>query len=64
MILKTTAFAVLNGDIPSNDGDKVEAFQFVVDMGYTEELTAAQLLILRNLVESDKVFTPTLFMPL
>lgn len=64
MVLKDHAFAILNGTVNANDHDMLEALQFVVDNGYVNELTPKQLLILRDLVESDKVFTPTLFLNL
>jgi len=58
MILKDTAFAILNNTVPSTPDDVIESFQFVADNGYFEELTASQLLTLRELIETDKVFTP------
>jgi hypothetical protein len=64
MFLKTAAFGLLNGHIPATEEDILEAYQFVVDSGYTQELSATQLLQLRDLVESDKVFTPVLFLPI
>jgi hypothetical protein len=64
MYLKTAAFAILNGDLQANDHDRVEAYQFVTDNGYWEELTPEQLLTLRHLIETDVVFTPILWMPL
>ena len=64
MVLKDHAFAILNGAVNATSEDMIEAYQFVVDSGYTEELSPKQLLTLRELVESDRVFTPTLWMPL
>ena len=58
MYLKTCAFAILNAQVNATPEDVVEAYQFVADNGYFEELTPAQLLTLRNLIETDKVFTP------
>jgi hypothetical protein len=64
MILRDLAFAIINNQVNYNPNDLIEAFQFVVDVGLTEELTAKQLLFLRGLIESDKVHTPVLWMPL
>jgi membrane carboxypeptidase/penicillin-binding protein PbpC len=60
MYLKTCAFAIINGSVNATPEDMVEAYQFVSDNGYFEELTPQQLLTLRELVETNKVFTPTL----
>ena len=64
MVLKTYAFAILNGDLPGSEEDKIECFQFVNDNGYVDELSAAQLLTLRSLVEKGIVQSPTLFVVL
>lgn len=64
MVLRDLAFGIINNRVNYNPGDLIEAFQFVVDTGETEELTPKQLLFLRGLVESGKVHTPVLWMPL
>lgn len=64
MFLKTAALGILNGDIPSSEEDVLEAYQFIVDNGYTNDLSVEQYLKLKELVESDKVFTPTLVLGL
>ena len=64
MILRDTAFGVINGSINSTIHDQLESYQFIVDNGLTEELTPKQFLFLRGLVESGQVHTPVLWMPL
>ena len=61
MVLKDTALAIIAGAVNSNDHDKVEAYQFIADNGLWEDLSGAQLLTLRELIESGKVFTPPLY---
>jgi hypothetical protein len=60
MVIKDLAFAIINGSVNATAHDQLEAYQFVSDNGYMDELTAVQLLFLRALVEADKVFTPVL----
>lgn len=64
MVLKDTALAIINGAVNSNNHDKVEAYQFISDNGYWEDLTSAQLLVLRELIETGKVFTAPLYFTL
>jgi hypothetical protein len=64
MVMKDLAFAIINGAVNATAHDQLEAYQFVVDNGHMEDLTPAQLLFLRELVETDKVFTPTLHIEL
>jgi len=64
MYLKDIAFGIINGAIPATPDDQLEAYQFVVDNGYTEDLTPKQTLFLRELVESGKVETPVLVLGL
>ena len=61
MILKDHAVAINNGAVNSTEEDVVEAYQFVNDNGYTDELNPKQLLRLRELVESQLIATPRLF---
>jgi hypothetical protein len=64
MVLKDLAFAIINGSTNSTQHDQVEAYQFVADNGYWEELTPKQMLFLRDLIETDKVHTPPLMIGL
>lgn len=60
MILKDYAFAIINNLVIATSEDIVEAYQFISDNGYEEELSPRQFLVLRELVESAKVRTPVL----
>jgi hypothetical protein len=60
MVMRDLAFAIINGAVNATAHDQLEAYQFISDNGFMEELTPKQLLFLRELVETDKVFTPTL----
>ena len=61
MVLKPHAFAIINGDLPGSDEDRVECFQFVNDNGYVDELTPIHLLELRHLVETGIISSPVLY---
>lgn len=58
MILKDTAFAIVNGRVNFTNEDQIEAYQFINDNGYVDELTPTQTLFLKSLVESNLVFSP------
>ena len=64
MILKDTALAIIHKAVHATEEDRVEAFQFINDGGYIEELTPLELLELRSLVESAKVYSPILYVNL
>ena len=64
MVLKTMAFAILNGELPGSTEDHIEAFQFIVDNAYVDELSPLQTMQLRDLVESATVRSPVLFLTL
>jgi len=58
MVLKDIAFAIINGQVASTPSDVIEAFQFINDNGYCDELSMPQLLYLKDLVESGTIFSP------
>jgi hypothetical protein len=60
MILKDIAFSIINGAVNASPEDVIEAYQFINDNFYVDELTPRQLLVLRELSESAKVHTPEL----
>ena len=60
--MKDLAIAIINGATNATVHDQIEAYQFITDNGYTEDLTPQQTLFLRELIESDKIFTPVLHM--
>ena len=61
MLLLDTALAIVSDRVSNIYEDKIEAYQFINDYGYTDQLTTPQQNILYDLVERGVVETDEFF---